>query len=93
MQRCWNASQNTYYESNDIGVLHSHEYDIKNWLFKKWEGTLATRLFKIDQRKFVKDMKVLTSELRITQSKLLVCDFKMTKVKDIKEILVCMKKI
>ena len=93
MQRCWNASQNTHYESNDIGVWHSHEHDIKNLLFKKWEGTLATCLFKIDQRKFVKDTKVLTSELRITQNKLLVCDFKMTKVKDIKEILVCMKKI
>ena len=93
MQRCWNASQNTHYESNDIGVWHSHEHDIKNLLFKKWEGTLATWLFKIDQRKFVKDTKVLTSELRITQNKLLVCDFKMTKVKDIKEILVCMKKI
>ena len=73
-------------------VWHSHKHYSKNSL--KWEGTLATYefcppktlvdyyLFRIDQGKFVKDTKVLTSEECITQNKLLVCDFKIRKVKD-----------
>ena len=67
---------------------------VGNTFFKKRVSHLVTHesrpsktqldycLIRRNQRKFLKDMKVLPSEECITQYKPLVCDFKKRKVKD-----------
>ena len=62
---------------------------VGNTLFKNRRKSLSHLktqvdycLVRINQRKFSKDIKVLTSEEHITQYKSLLCDFEARKVKD-----------